>query len=235
MSENRFLDNPNFILARLPPDELQFLSPSLEAVELPLRTVLEARNRPIKHAYFMIAGFASIVANGESGRSVEVGMVGREGVTGSALILGSDRNPHETYVQAAGRGYRMTAEKLRQGMEEAPHFRRMLLQFAYVLAVQAGQTALANGRALVEERLARWLLMAHDRLGTRELALTHEFLALMLGVRRPGVTVALNELENRGLIQAARGVIVIVDREGLEEGANGTYGTAEAEYRRLFG
>jgi CRP-like cAMP-binding protein len=234
MSENRFRDNPNFILARLPPDEFQYLSPGLEAVDLPLRTVLEPRGKPIAHVYFMSAGFASIVANGEGRRSIEVGMIGREGTTGTAIVMGSDRSPHETFIQAAGGGFRMTVAKLRQGIDEAPNFRRMLLQFAYVMGVQSGQTALANGRASIEERLSRWLLMAHDRIGSNELPLTHEFLAVMLGVRRPGVTVALNLLENRGLIRAVRGVIVIVDREGLEEGANGTYGTPEAEYRRLF-
>jgi CRP-like cAMP-binding protein len=234
MSESRLRDNRNFILARLPPDEFDHLSPGLEAVDLPLRTVLEQRGKPITHAYFMNAGFASIVANGESHRAIEVGMIGREGTTGTAIAMGSDRTPHETYMQASGGGFRMTAAKLRQGLDEAPNFRRMLLQFAYVMGVQTCQTALANGRSSIEERLSRWLLMAQDRIGADQLPLTHEFLAIMLGVRRPGVTVALNLLEKRGLIGAARGVIVIVDREGLEEGANGTYGTPEGEYRRLF-
>jgi CRP-like cAMP-binding protein len=110
-----------------------------------------------------------------------------------------------------------------------------MLRYGHAFVVQTGHTAMANGRSKVEERLARWLVMAHDRLDGDELPLTHEFLAIMLGVRRPGVTVALNLLEKDGLIDANRGVISIIDRKGLEEKSNGAYGVPEAEFRRLFG
>jgi CRP-like cAMP-binding protein len=234
MSANDIQYDSNCILVRLPREELQLLKPDLEEIDLPVRKMLAAANKPIEHMYFVGQGFASIVANGEDRRQIEVGMIGREGATGTALVVGSDRMPHDTYMQVSGRGYRIAAVKLRKTLDQSPTLRQLLLQFVHVFMVQTAQTALANGRGKIEERLARWLLMAQDRIGGDQLPLTHEFLAIMLGVRRPGVTVALNLLEKEGLIKAARGVVAIIDREGLEDHSNGTYGTAEAEYRRLF-
>ena len=225
----------NKLLALMPRDDLQFLSEHLEDVDLPLRMKLEIGYRPIEFVYFIGDGFASVVANGIKGRSVEVGIIGREGMTGMAVVMGTDRSPHDTFIQAAGQGQRMRAAKLRERLDNSEGLRRILLKFGHVLGVQTAQTALSNGRDKLEERLARWLLMAQDRIGADELPLTHEFLALMLGVRRPGVTIALNLLEKRAVIQSTRGVIVVIDREGLEEGANGSYGTPEAEFQRLFG
>jgi CRP-like cAMP-binding protein len=205
----------------------------LEAVDLPVRKQLEARNKPIETVYFIEHGFASVVANG-TGRSIEVGLIGREGMTGLAVIMGSDRSPHETFMQAGGDGQRIPADKLRQILQEYPALHRSLLRYGHAFVVQTAQTALANGRSKVEERLARWLLMANDRLDGDRVPLTHEFLAIMLGVRRPGVTLALNVLEKRGLIQAKRGTIAIVDRARLRKVSNGAYGAAEAEFNRLF-
>ena len=225
----------NHLLARLPKEDFLALQPHLTRVELPLRKVLERRNKRIEHVYFLEQGFASVVANGSRHGGVEVGIIGREGATGLAVIMGTDRSPHETYVQLAGWGLRMSAQGLRQAMDERPSLRRALLHYGHAFTVQTAYTALANGRGKIEERLARWLLMAHDRAEGHDLSLTHEFLALMLGVRRPGVTIALNRLEQDGLIRAKRGVISIFERAGLVAAANGTYGAPEMEFKRLFG
>jgi CRP-like cAMP-binding protein len=156
-------------------------------------------------------------------------------MTGLAVVMGTDRTPHETYMQNAGTGWRMTAGNLRRVMEQSRTVQQSFLLYGHAFVIQATYTAMANGRSKIEERLARWLLMAQDRVEGDRLTLTHEFLSLMLGVRRPGVTVALNLLERAGLIQASRGAIVIVDRAGLEQLSNGAYGAPEAEFNRLFG
>jgi CRP-like cAMP-binding protein len=210
------------------------LEPHLEPVELALRQGLEAHNRPILHAYFLESGIASVVANGPPEHTIEVALIGREGMTGLPIVLGTDRSPYETYIQVDGTGHRLPADALRTALEESASFRQVCLQFVHVFMIQAAHTALANGRAKLEERLARWLLMAHDRTDGDELDVTHEFLSIMLGVRRPGVTVALNTLEARGLVRGERATVVILDRKGLIEMTNGFYGAPEAEARRLL-
>ena len=224
----------NRILSRLSSQDFGLLEPWLNTIELPLRTELEAPHQPIKHAYFIERGFASVVASGGDNRGLEVGLIGREGMTGVPLIMGTDRSPNATYIQSAGRGQRIASADLNKTLDESPTLRRALLNFGHTFLVQATYTAVANGRSKVETRLARWLLMAHDRTDGDELTLTHEFLAIMLGVRRPGVTVALSFLEKQGLVRAQRGAISIIDRKGLEEAANDAYGAPEAELRRLF-
>lgn len=210
------------------------LSPHLKRVDLPLRKQLETRNKAIEFAYFMESGFASVVANG-TGRSIEVGLIGREGMTGLAVVMGTDRSPNETFMQNAGAGLRLPVAKLRHAMRESTSLHAALLLYAHAFSIQTTYTAIANGRSKIEERLARWILMARDRIDSDDLALTHEFLSIMLGVRRPGVTVALNLLETQGLIKANRGIITVIDRKGLEETCNGAYGVPEAEFQRLFG
>jgi CRP-like cAMP-binding protein len=225
----------NRLLLSLSPDEFELLDSHLEAIELPLRRQMETRNKRIDHVYFLEQGFASVVADGSGQRSIEVGIIGREGMTGLAIIMGTDRTPYDTYMQLAGHGHRMTVGRLRQGIEQSTSLHTSLLRCAHAFNVQTAHTAVANGRNKIEQRLARWLLMAQDRGDGDELRITHEFLSMMLGVRRPGVTIALNLLEARGLIQAKRGNIHIVDRGGLVESSNGAYGVPEAEFRRLFG
>jgi CRP-like cAMP-binding protein len=225
----------NRILSRLPPEDFRLIEAALEPVDLPVRFQLERRNRVIEHVYFFESGLASVVANGSGDGSVEVGLIGREGMSGLAVVMAADRTPNETFMQVAGKGLRIAAPALNRAMEQSASLRRALLRYGHAFFVQTAYTAMANGRSKLEERLARWLLMAHDRIDGDELALTHEFLALMLGVRRPGVTVALNLLESSGLIQAGRGRIAIIDREGLEKSSNGAYGPPEAEFHRLFG
>jgi CRP-like cAMP-binding protein len=224
----------NGILSRLSPRDFQLIEPHLEHTVLPLRKYLERRNRRIEHVYFIESGFASVVAEGSVG-PVEVGIIGYEGATGAPIILGADRSPHDTFMQAAGDGWCMRASEIRPLMRESATINEMFLRFVHFLAVQTAQTAFANGRSKIEERLARWLLMVHDRLKGGDLPLTHEFVGMMLGVRRAGVTVALNLLQNRGLIEVKRKTIKIMDRDGLRALCPSIYGIPEAEYKRLFG
>jgi CRP-like cAMP-binding protein len=220
--------SPNRILARLARADLDLLAPHLEPVDLPLRRPLEAANKRIDHVHFIEAGFASVVANGTTKPSIEIGLIGREGMTGLAVVLGNDRAHHATYMQAAGHGQRMRVAALRDVIERSVTAHRPMLRYVHAFLVQATTTALANGRSKIEERLARWLLMARDRLDGDQLQLTHEFLGLMLGTHRPGVTIALQELEKQNLIRRKRGVITILDRRGLEKKSNGTYVPSEA-------
>ena len=186
---------------------------------------------------FPLAGLGSVVAVGSRAKDqrVETRIFGRDGMSGISIVMGADRAPYEVYVQVAGVGLRMASGDLVGLMDERPAIRALLLRYAQAAHVQTSYTALANGRDKLETRLARWILMAHDRLDGDEIGLTHEFLALMLGVRRAGVTVATHSLEGRGLIRAARGTITVLDRDGLDQVADGSYGVAEAEYERLIG
>ena len=201
--------------------------PHLEAVDLPARKPLEKRKKRIEQVYFIESGFASVVANGTSKPSIEVGIIGREGMTGLAIVLGSDRAQHATYIQVAGKGLRISAARLREADERSIPLHRAMLRYAQAFLAQTTTTALANGRSKIEERLARWLLMADDRIDGKELPLTHEFLGLMLGTHRPGVTIALQALEKAGLITTRRSHITIVDRKALERSSNGTYVRAD--------
>ena len=213
----------NRILSRLSRQEFALLEPHLEAVDLPVRKSLEARRKRIDQVYFIESGFASVVANGTSKPSIEVGIIGREGMTGLAIVMGHDRAQHETYIQVAGRGLRISAAKLREADERSMTLHRAILRYAHAFLLQTTTTALANGRSKIEERAARWLLMADDRIDGDDLPLTHEFLGLMLGTHRPGVTIALQALEKAGLITTRRSHITIIDRKGLEKSSNGTY------------
>jgi CRP-like cAMP-binding protein len=224
----------NSLLQRLSPGDLALLEPHWERQELPIRRDFERPNRPVQAVYFIEAGICSVVA-GANGQKVEVGIIGREGMTGQIVVMGNDRSPNESYMQVAGEGLRLASTALRDAMNESETLRQMLLRYVQTFTMQASYTALANARGSIEERLARWLLMAHDRIEGDELPLNHEFLALMLGVRRAGVTVALHELASASLIGTKRNCITVLDREGLEETANGLYGTPEAEYKRLMG
>ena len=156
-------------------------------------------------------------------------------MTGVHIVMGGDRSPHLSYVQAAGQGLRASADDIREAMRASGSLRENFLRFGQAFMTQTAHTAVANGRATIEERLARWILMAQDRVDGNDLMLTHEFLALMLNVRRAGVTEALNVLSKKGLISANRGQIRVLDRPRLEAAANGFYGIPEAEYQRLIG
>ena len=165
-----------------------------------------------------------------------VGEQGRpEGMTGTAVVLGGDQSPHSTYIQVGGEAQRIKADELRKAMRASETLNRLLLKYVQVFNVQTTHTAIANTRAHIDRRLARWILMAHDRTRDNTLPLTHEFLALMLGVRRSGVTEALQSLRKQKLIENGRNKIVVLNRKGIEKMAGNSYGVPEKEYRRLIG
>ena len=179
------------IALSLSTSDFDLLAPHLEAVTLGLRKMLEKPDKTIEAVYFPESGFASVVAIQRNGKEVEVGLIGREGMTGLPIVLGNHRSPHATYIQAPGKGHSIPATQLRQAMQASGSLRDSLLKFVQAFGVQTTHTAICNAQSRMDERLARWLLMAQDRIQSDVLPLTHEFLSLMLGVRRAGVTVAL--------------------------------------------
>jgi CRP-like cAMP-binding protein len=225
----------NRLLAQLSPPDLALVQPHLQPVPMPLLRDMEQPNRRIEAVYFIESGIASVVAVQPDETEIEVGLIGREGVSGIAVVLGGDQSPHSTYIQVAGEAQRMTANELRKAMAASESLRGLLLKFAQVFMVQTAHTAIANARSHINERLARWILMAHDRTRDTTLPLTHEFLALMLGVRRAGVTEALQSLKRQKLIDTGRNKILLLNRKGLEQLAGSSYGVPEKEYRRLIG
>jgi CRP-like cAMP-binding protein len=175
------------------------------------------------------------MAQGPGNRRIEVGLVGYEGMTGLGLILGDNRAVNEVVVRICGSGWRLSADSVQNLIRSSSTLYQLLLRYVHAFIAQASQTALAHGRAKLEERLARWLLMSQDRFKADRLFTTHGLVAETLGVRRAGITLALHMLESKGLIKSTRNQIVICDRRGLSEQANGSYGIAEAVYGRLFG
>jgi CRP-like cAMP-binding protein len=224
----------NRLLAKLSPEDWVLVAPHLESVALKERQVVEVPHKPITHVYFMETGVVSVVAVNEEDHRIEVGVIGREGMTGVSLVMGDDRAQHSAYLQIGGNGWRMPAAAFIEAMNRSASLRNLMMKSAQAFMIQTAHTALANGRAKLEERLARWLLMAHDRLSSDAVPLTHEFLAVMLGVRRAGVTVALHSFERRGLISTRRGQLTLVDRKGIEKVAGSFYGIPEAELKRLM-
>jgi CRP-like cAMP-binding protein len=224
----------NRLLQKLSPGDWDLLGPQLEAVTLKERQVIEVPNKPITHVYFIEIGVVSVVAVNQEDHRIEVGVIGNEGLTGVPLIMGDNRAQHSTYMQIGGNGLRIGAERFLAAQRQSASLNNLMMKSAQAFMIQTAHTALANGRAKLEERLARWLLMAHDRLDTTAVPLTHEFLAVMLGVRRAGVTVALHNFELRGLIATKRGQLTLVNRAGIEQVAGSFYGIPEAELKRLM-
>ncbi len=222
----------NQVLGALSPDDFGLIAPHLEPVALGLRKVLEPANKPIKYSYFLESGLGSVVARAKNGHRLEVGIIGREGMTGLAIVTGNDRSPNETFIQVQGNGSRISSGALRDGIQKSRTLHTVMLNYVHAFMIQTAHTALSNGTASLEQRLARWLLMAQDRLGGDEVPLTHEFLSLMLGVRRAGVTVSLNQLCRKGFVRLLRGRIQVADRRGLISAANGSYGIPEAAKKR---
>src|SRR5829696_157825 len=225
----------NTLLLTLSADDLALLQPHLEVVALKRGDVIAEPNKPIHHVVFPEDAIVSVVASTPGGRRIAVGIIGRDGITGISILHGAATTPHEIFTQVPGSALRMAADDLRTALRNSPSLQKHLLRYAEAFNVQVAYTALSHGSYTIEERLARWLLMCHDRLDGDDLPLVHEFLSMMLGVRRPGVTIAVQTLEGAGIIKATRGHIIVRDRARLEEAAGDSYGVPEAEYHRLFG
>jgi CRP-like cAMP-binding protein len=206
----------------------------LQPVTLSLHEVLLSAEKPASHVCFVESGFASVTTDEALGQ-VEVGMIGREGLIGAVpVLLRADRSPLSCSVQRPGQGYRVAVPDLESAVARSPGLHALLLRYVQAVVVQGAFTAYSNAGFTIEVRLARWLLMCHDRSDDDVLLVTHGFLSTMLGVRRPGVTVAVQVLEGHGLVRARRGRITVLDRAGLRALAGRSYGLAEAEYERLL-
>ncbi len=226
----------NRVLDGLLKEDWDAINPLLEPVQLRFRQRLEGPGRRIESVYFPSDGLASVVAcAGGRQQQSEVAIIGRDGFTGSSCILGADRSSNDVFVQVPGAGWRIEAPSLLKLISRRQPVFDRLLRAVHVLTVQVDQSALANARANVEQRLARWLLMAQDRLNSHEVRLTHEYLALMLGTRRASVTVSLHRLVADGALDCRRGTLRIESRPRLLKAAGPFYGEAERAFSQAFG
>jgi CRP-like cAMP-binding protein len=236
MSLSSELPVPNLFLASLPQDDLEALRPHFERVRLSLGQILHKMGSPIEHCHFTDGGMTSLIVDLEDGASVEVGVVGKEGFSGSAALMGfADAAPVTSMIQIPGVGLRIAPGVLRDEMLRRPALFEAVMRFMQVLNIQTSHTAACNAHHNLQERLARWLLMAHDRAESDTLPLTQEFLSIMLAVRRPGVTVAARSLQATGAIDYERGRIFVRDRARLEEASCECYGLVREHYRRILG
>ena len=224
----------NRLLAALPQAELDRFFLSLQPVSLTLRQVLYEAGGALEFVYFIDEGVASILTSMTNGSTIEVGMIGHEGIAGVAALLGSEVSAQHIIVQAPGTALRMNVAKCKAAFDESAAVRTVMLRFTQALLDLSAQTAACNRLHSIEQRCARWLLMALDRLDGNVLPMTHEFLASMLGVRRAGVTEAVGDLDRSGLIRNHRGQVVIVDRAGLEAVACECYHVDHQRLARLF-
>jgi CRP-like cAMP-binding protein len=209
----------NLILLGLPPHELTAAVKKLEFVELPTHSVLHEAGEPLTHAYFINSGLASVLNVMTDGKSVEVGLAGKEGFIGLPLVVGFSTSPTQVIMQVGGSAYQMIAADFKEVLSHSPVLEKSLNRYGQTLGMQATHVAACNRLHEVDERLARWLLMSQDRLGGDIVPLTQEFLAHMLGTRRASVTVAAGILQKAGFITYNRGSVKVDDRSGLEDAA----------------
>lgn len=225
----------NRILSNLPKKEYEQIFPHLEYVSLPLGKVLYEPEDTIRYIYFPLRGTISLTAVMENGAEAEVGVIGHEGMLGLPIALGTDTAPLKAIVQIAGGAVRMKAGVFKERVNECGEFYRMLLKYAQAFFVQIAITAACNRLHHLDGRLARWLLMCRERAQTDSLQLTHEFISIMLGVRRAGVTEAAVKLQSEKLIEYRRGNIRITDVQGLKAASCECYAVVHREYERLLG
>jgi hypothetical protein len=225
----------NRILAALSDKDFERISRDLDREYLEIKAPMVTANAPIEVVDFPLFGLASQVAAMRDGTTVEVGPIGREGTTGLPLFLGATTTPIETFMQIPGESMRMTAEAFSRAVERSPGFRGALQRYAESTVSSMGWWVACNRAHVIEQRMARWLLMSHDRVLGDDFLLTHEFLAQMMGVRRAGVSEAAAELQREGLIRYERGRMRIVDRAGLEARTCECYWVVTEEWDRLLG
>ena len=209
----------NALLLAIPDREFGLLRPHLEYLELPNHQILHEPGQKIEYAYFLNHGMISLVVLTSDGRSVEVAIVGHEGIVGTPLAVGLKRGPYRTIIQISASGFRLKSEMLEELLPRTPELRVILNRYVQIQGLQIAQIAACNRLHEVEQRLARWLLMCQDRIGSDELPVTHEFLAQMLGTGRPSVSLAAGILQKAGMIENIRGTVKIANRKGLEEAA----------------
>jgi CRP-like cAMP-binding protein len=209
----------NYILTTIPDSEYSQIQPYLESVDLTYHQNLFSANGEVEHAYFLNRGMISLVVTTTDGRSVEVGVVGKEGAVGTSLAVQIRKSPYRAVVQIPGDAVRVSADALFDLADSMPEFQLLINRYASVQGMQVAQLAACNRLHEIEQRLARWMLMCHDRTDSDLLPMTHEFFAQMLGAGRPSVTLAAGALQKAGIIRYTRGKVNILNREGLEAAA----------------
>jgi CRP-like cAMP-binding protein len=225
----------NRILASLPRADSDRMLPLLESVDLPTRMTLYEIGQPIEHVYFVYRGVASIMTPMKEGVAVELATVGAEGMVGIPVFLGAESTTSKAFMQVPGEGVRMRSDAFLDFLDGSPVLGRLLSRYTLALMTQMAQNAACNRTHSIEERCARWLMMTRDRVRDDAFPLTQEFLAQMLGVRRPSVSIAAGILAKAGLISYVRGQITILDRAGLERSCCECYGIIRREFERLVG
>ncbi len=223
----------NRLLASLSRHDCGRLGRHLTALKLPYKYSLYEANSPIDHVFFVETGVASLVNTMRNGDAAEVGTIGNEGMIGLPVVFGDRQAPHSVYMQVAGAGFKMKANSFRQEMQDSLSLQRAMLRYAHAFFNQVAQTAACNIFHSLEQRCCRWLLMTHDRMRSNAFPLTQEFLAMMLGVRRGGVTIVANRLRKSGLIDYSRGHITILDHAGVVKQACECYYTGSSEFDHL--
>jgi CRP-like cAMP-binding protein len=235
MRQSQVLRSPNKLLASLPVEDYQRIAPSLSTVPMKLKQVVHRQDEPIEYVYFPGGGAFSLVRTLQDGQVAEVATVGAEGAVGAGVFFGQRVADCDVLVQLTGPGAQaMTTERFNAEMERRGALYNCVVRYNQALTTQIMQSTACNGLHSAEQRCCRWLLMTHDRAGADEFRLTHEFLATMLGVRRPTVTLVANALQNAGLIQYRRGSVKIVDRARLEAASCECYATVRNQMRRLL-
>lgn len=226
--------NQNHLLAALPTADFERVAPHLELVPMPLGQYLYEPGEQLRYAYFPTTAIVSLHYVTASGASAETAGVGNEGIVGVALYMGGETTSSSAVVQTAGQAYRLESRYLKQEFNAAGFMQRLLLRYAQALMTQMSQTAVCNQHHTLEQRLCRWLLLTLDRVGTRELVMTQELVASMLGVRREGITEAAGNLQRAGIIHYRRGHLSVIKRAGLEAMTCECYAVVKKEMDRLL-
>ncbi|OHV77246.1 Crp/Fnr family transcriptional regulator [Rhizobium sp. LCM 4573] len=234
MSAPRQSTIQNKLLSMLPADDYNKVAPDLTHIHLPHGTSLAKSGQQIDHIYFLTSGIGSVVVTTPEGHRTEAGLFGFDGYVPTSAMVGTELAPHDVTVQVDAEAWQMKYEAFRTWMDSNKSFSRIMIRSVEAFSVQIAYTATSNAVHDVNERLARWLLMCHDRSTGNEIHLTHDYISIMLAVRRPSVTTSLHILEANGFIKADRGNITIRNRRALEEFAQDAYGKPEQEYRRLM-
>jgi CRP-like cAMP-binding protein len=224
----------NTLLSQLPVEQFERLQRHLQLLGLEVPQPIYEPNQPIRYAYFPESGMISVVSVMEDGRSIEVGTIGREGIAGGMVLMDVDRVPYRYFTQLNGQAQRIEVSRLKEEAERSPELRTLILRYEAAFTTQSMQGAACNGLHTVHQRCCRWLLIARDRCDSDEISLTHEFLALMLGVRRASVSEVLGPLQDAGLVSSNRGLITILNRQGIEARSCECYRVIADQQHRLL-
>jgi len=225
----------NYLLAALDDPDLDRLRGALTDVTFELGEVIYESGDHLDYAYFPTTSIVSLLYIMENGATAEIGVTGNDGVIGLALVLGGETTTSRAVIQSAGSALRLKARDIKTEFRLGGRFQELLLRYTQALMTQISQTAVCNRLHPIEQQLARWVLLSHDRLQSNELNMTHDLISNMLGVRREGITLAARKLAARKLIKNDRGTITVIDRKGLEAASCECYQIVNSEYNRLLG